>query len=68
MLLDKSKQAMTIRAAKGLSESVIRDTRIRMGEGLCGAAAQENRPMIVDDTVSDNASGSICTGRICARP
>jgi len=54
MLLDKNKEAMTIRASKGLPDSVIKNTRIHMGSGICGTAAQENKPIIIDDTVSDN--------------
>jgi ligand-binding sensor protein/putative methionine-R-sulfoxide reductase with GAF domain len=54
MLLDKKKEELTIRAARGLPENVVRDTRIKLGTGLCATAVMENRPLLIDDKLSDN--------------
>ena len=54
MLLDKNKEELTIRAARGLPEKVVKDTRIKLGNGLCATAVMENRPLLIDDQLSDN--------------
>ena len=54
MLLDKSKQELTIRASRGLPDSVVKNTRLQLGSGLCGTAVSENRPLLIDDKLDDN--------------
>ncbi len=54
MLLDKNRQDLTIRAARGLPENIVRDTRIKLGDGISGTAVMDNRPLLIDDQFSDN--------------
>jgi ligand-binding sensor protein len=54
MLVDKNQEELTIRAARGLPENVVRNTRIKLGTGLCATAVMENRPLLIDDQLSDN--------------
>ncbi|HTY44979.1 MAG TPA: PocR ligand-binding domain-containing protein [Patescibacteria group bacterium] len=54
MLLKKESNELTIRVAKGLSDEVIKDTKVKLGEGISGTAAKENTPMVLDDNVKDN--------------
>lgn len=54
MLLDRDNQELTIRAARGLPENVVRDTRIKLGSGICGTVVIENRPLLIDEQLSDN--------------
>ncbi len=54
MLLDKNKEDLTIRAARGLSDKVIKDTRLKVGNGISGTAVMENRPILIDDRLADN--------------
>ncbi|MDO8682008.1 MAG: GAF domain-containing protein, partial [Armatimonadota bacterium] len=51
MLLDDTRRYLRIVAARGLPDEVVRETRIKVGEGLAGLVAQEGEPMILD---SDN--------------
>ncbi len=55
LLLDEKSQELRIEAAKGLSEEVVKQTGVKIGEGLCGLAFAENRTLFVDnDTKDDN--------------
>ncbi len=54
MLLDRDNQELTIRAARGLPENVVRNTRSKLGSGICGTVVIENRPLLIDERISDN--------------
>jgi ligand-binding sensor protein len=54
MLLDRDRQDLTIRAARGLPENIVRDTRIKLGDGISGTAVMDNRPLLIDEQLSDN--------------
>jgi len=45
---------LTIRAAKGIPREITEQTRIKLGEGLSGLAAQEKTPLLVDNKTADN--------------
>jgi signal transduction histidine kinase/DNA-binding response OmpR family regulator len=47
LLLDENTKELTIRAARGLSSEVIKNTRIPLGEGIAGRVAKEGRPVLV---------------------
>ena len=47
MLLDENEQALVIKAAKGLPQEVIANTRVKLGEGLAGWVAQNRRPVVL---------------------
>lgn len=44
---------LTIKAAKGLDEEIIKNTRIRPGESISGWVAQEARPLLIKDIEID---------------
>lgn len=54
MLLDKDKSELRILAAKGLSNEIINNARIKLGEGISGIAAQEGKAFIIDDATENN--------------
>jgi ligand-binding sensor protein len=54
MLLDKDKSELRILTAKGLSDEIIKNTRIKLGEGISGIAAQEGKAFIIDDATENN--------------
>ena len=49
MLLDDDGQNLYIKAAKGLSDEVIRKARVAMGEKISGYVAQTGKPLLVED-------------------
>jgi len=49
MLLDEEKQEMYIAASRGVSEEIIRDVRVKLGEGIAGRVALEGEPLLVED-------------------
>ncbi len=49
MLFDEQSKTLSIRFSRGLSDRVVRETKLRIGEGLAGLAAQENRVLFIDD-------------------
>jgi ligand-binding sensor protein/putative methionine-R-sulfoxide reductase with GAF domain len=53
MLLDEENNQLYIKMARGLNESLIDRVRLKVGEGLAGIVAQEQRPLLLDDKVKD---------------
>ena len=53
MVYDAKREALHIRAAKGLSEEVIATTRIEPGEGLAGIALAERALLVLDERTED---------------
>lgn len=49
MLLDKEENELILKVAKGIKENIIRDVRVKMGEGVAGMVAKEARPILMDD-------------------
>ena len=49
MLVEPDGGALSIEASRGLSEQVIANTRIRIGEGIAGWVAQHRKPLILVD-------------------
>ncbi len=54
MILDEEKKTLTIRAAKGIDEKIIRNARVRIGEGISGLAIKENSSFLIKDKPEDN--------------
>ena len=48
MLFDRIRGALTIRAAQGLSPSVVASAAVKPGEGLAGLAVAQRRTLVVD--------------------
>jgi ligand-binding sensor protein/putative methionine-R-sulfoxide reductase with GAF domain len=54
MFLDKSRNELSIKASRGLSEDIVINSRVKLGEGVSGLAAKEGEAFIIDDTLRDN--------------
>ncbi len=48
-LLDERREELRIAYAVGYPESVLSDHRLRVGQGVVGAAVQQDRPILVND-------------------
>lgn len=53
MLLDEEKKELVIRATQSVSEAYNKKPNIRLGEGIAGRVARENRPIQVLDVRED---------------
>ena len=53
MLFDKENQELSIKAAKGLSENVIRNSKTKVGEGIAGWVAEKKEPLLIKDIGKD---------------
>ncbi len=49
MILDRETNELTIKVGKGLSDDVITDTRIPVGQGIAGMVAATGEPVVVQD-------------------
>ncbi len=47
MLMDKDKGEMSIRVARGIDKEMVMGARVKLGEGIAGIAAQENRSFVI---------------------
>jgi signal transduction histidine kinase len=47
MLLDTEENVLTIKAAKGMDEEVVKKTRLRLGEGIAGRVAFTGKPLLL---------------------
>lgn len=48
MVVDQEKQGdLTIKVSRGLNEERVKNTRVRIGSGIAGLAAKENKPFII---------------------
>src|SRR5258707_3067321 len=48
-LLDEQRQELHIAYAVGYPEEVVRTLRLRVGQGVVGAAVEQGRPILLDD-------------------
>jgi len=53
MLLDPAKNELVVRATQSISEAYNKKPNIRLGEGIAGIVAKENRPLCVLDVKED---------------
>ena len=53
MLLDKENQELSIKAAKGLSQDIIKNARPKVGEGISGWVAKSKEPLLIKDIEKD---------------
>ena len=54
MLLDPEKQELVVRATQSISERYNKKPNIKLGEGIAGIVAKENKPICVLDVKKDN--------------
>ena len=57
MLLDEEEDMLSIKAAIGLDEVVIRTTKIRLGQSISGWVAQRGEPVLISDIENDMRFG-----------
>ncbi len=57
MLLDEEEKDLKIIAAQGLSEEVIKKTRVKLGEGISGKVSKEGKPLILRGRAKDSLFG-----------
>jgi signal transduction histidine kinase len=53
MLVDRERQTLRIAAARGLSDEVIANVEVGLGEGIAGRVAQLREPVLVEDVETD---------------
>ena len=59
MVVDQEKQGdLTIKVSRGLNEERVKNTRVRIGEGIAGLAARENKPFCYPRTAGGATTGS----------
>jgi hypothetical protein len=54
MITDKEKGKLSIKASRGLSPQAAESASVKLGEGISGIAAQENRSFVIKGTQGDN--------------
>ncbi len=54
MLVDEKRQELFIKKASGLDADIVRQTRVKIGEGIAGWVAKEGKSLLVDDISQDN--------------
>jgi signal transduction protein with GAF and PtsI domain len=52
-LVDERDQALKIRATQAMSEEYLKERILRMGEGVVGYVAQENKPMMIYNVLKE---------------
>lgn len=58
LLLDEKTKELSIKAAHGLRDEVIKNTRIKLDKGICGKVARDGKPLLVTDIEHDPGSKS----------
>jgi ligand-binding sensor protein len=61
MLLDKAKEELSIFASKGLGNDIIKNSRVKFGEGISGTVAKEKTSILIDDKIKNNRIKSYLT-------
>ncbi len=57
MLIDEEEETLSIKAAIGLDDAVIRKTKIKLGQAISGWVAQNGEPVLVSDIENDDMFG-----------
>jgi len=53
MLIDKEKSELMVKLARGLDAKIIRDAKIKVGEGVSGWIAKTGKPLLIKDIGKD---------------
>jgi len=54
MRYDKASNELSIRASRGIPEEIVKNTRIKAGEGIAGIAAEAGESFLIDNDTKDN--------------
>lgn len=72
MLLDEERQELSIKAATGLREGIVENTRHKVGKGISGWVAMSKEPLLVKDIDKDKRffkrNGSYHNGSLLSVP
>ena len=49
LMVVEENEYLVIKAARGLSDEIIKNTRIKIGEGISGSVAQSGKPLLVEN-------------------
>ncbi|MEI8350187.1 MAG: GAF domain-containing sensor histidine kinase [Candidatus Omnitrophota bacterium] len=63
MLLDTDKGGLVIKFAKGLNDEIIREAKIKLGEGVAGWIAMTGEPLLIKDLDRDSRFSKRSNGR-----
>ncbi|MBI3606028.1 MAG: GAF domain-containing protein [Nitrospirae bacterium] len=58
MLLDKSKETLTIHDARGIPDDIIQTTRVKIGEGISGWVAEKGESLLLNRQTRVNPDGT----------
>jgi sigma-B regulation protein RsbU (phosphoserine phosphatase) len=61
-LVDEQRNELRIASAEGYPEEIVRTFRLRVGEGIVGAAVADERPVLVNDVLEDPRFRGIVPG------
>lgn len=53
MLLNEQTGELFIKISRGIKKDIVKHTRLKIGEGIAGLAAQEGRILLVNDKIAD---------------
>ena len=56
MLVDRERTSLKIIAAHGLPQEIIKNTRVKIGEGVAGKVVKDGKPLIISDIEEENLS------------
>jgi len=54
MILDKNNEELSIFTSRGIDESIVKNSRIKYGEGISGTVAKERMPVLINDRLNNN--------------
>lgn len=54
MLLDKAREELSIFTSRGLEDTIIKQARIKFGEGISGSVAKDNNSILINDQLNNN--------------
>jgi len=53
MFFDDKRENLTIRSAKGIPDDIVKNTKVKAGDGISGISAQEGTPFLINETIAD---------------
>lgn len=60
MLLEPDRQTLTIKMARGLTEEVVAETRVKLGERISGKVALHKKPILYPARDHDESGSALC--------
>lgn len=59
MLLEPDQQTLTIKMARGLTEEVVAETRVKLGERISGKVAEQKKPILYPAREADESGSAL---------